>query len=270
MSPGHAFREREGHRCRLPAKSAFVNGVRIDPITTDQLNESIGSFLQCGKSHVVHFCAAHPTVLARRDIRYRTILNAGDLNLPDGAPVAWAARMESSSPRRLPGTEGVHKIAEWGRDRGLTHFFFGGTADAQVRLRRNLETAHPGIKIVGAESPPFRALSDLEVEECARRIRSAGTHALWVGLGTPKQDLIADQLRDLDAAPVILCVGAAFDFVAGMKQRAPAWMRRLGLEWLHRLLSEPKRLWRRYLLGNPQFIGGIVSDRVRHLARRSR
>jgi len=270
MSLGHAFREREGHRCRVPAMSAFVNGVRIDPVTVDQLNESIGSFLRCGKSHVVHFCAAHPTVLARRDIGYRTILNGGDLNLPDGAPVAWAARIESSSARRLPGTEGFHEIAEWGRSRGLTHFFFGGTANGQTRLRQNLEMAHPGIRIVGAESPPFRALSDREVEECARRIRAAGTQALWVGLGTPKQDLIADQLRDLDAAPVILCVGAAFDFVAGVKQRAPAWMRRLGLEWLHRLVSEPRRLWRRYLLGNPQFIGGIVSDRLRHAARRSR
>lgn len=270
MSLGHAFRKREGHRCRLPAMSAFVNGVRIDAVTVAQLNDSVGSFLRCGQSHVVHFCAAHPTVLARRDIGYRTILNGGDLNLPDGAPVAWAARIQSSPVRRLPGTEGFRQIAEWGRHRGLTHFLFGGTADGQMRLRQNLEMAYPGIRIVGAESPPFRALSDREVEEYAGRIRAAGTQALWVGLGTPKQDLIADQLRYLDAAPVILCVGAAFDFVAGVKRRAPAWMQRLGLEWLHRLASEPRRLWRRYLLGNPQFILGIVSDRLRHGARRSR
>jgi N-acetylglucosaminyldiphosphoundecaprenol N-acetyl-beta-D-mannosaminyltransferase len=270
MSIGHASRTREGHQCSLSPLTAFVNGVRIDVVTPVQLDESIASFVRCGKSHVVHFCAAHPTVLARRDHGYRAILNSGDLNVADGAPVAWAARVDSAPVARLPGTDSLHAIAEWGRERGLTHFFFGGTPDTLMRLRRNLERAHPGIKIAGADSPPFRALSNGEIEDCARRIQEAGAQALWVGLGAPKQDLVAERLRELGAAPVILCVGAAFDFVAGVKRRAPAPMRRLGLEWLHRLVSEPRRLWRRYLFGNLQFIGGILTDRVHQFTRRSR
>jgi N-acetylglucosaminyldiphosphoundecaprenol N-acetyl-beta-D-mannosaminyltransferase len=270
MSLGHAYGNRDGHRCRVPDAYAFVNGVRIDAVSQAQLDESIESFVRCGKSHVVHFCAAHPTVLARREDEYRAVLNGGDLNIPDGAPVAWAARIQSAPATRLPGTDGVHAIVEWGRDRGLTHFFVGGTPDSLVRLRGILETRYPGIRIVGAESPPFRVLSDAEVEEYAHRIRSRGAKALWVGLGTPKQDFFAERLRGFEAAPVILCVGAAFDFVAGVKRRAPAWMRRLGLEWLYRLVTEPRRLWRRYLLGNPQFIAGVISDRVRRAAERSR
>jgi N-acetylglucosaminyldiphosphoundecaprenol N-acetyl-beta-D-mannosaminyltransferase len=177
--------------------------------------------------------------------------------------VAWAARTQSASAARLSGTDSIHAIAEWGMHRGLTHFFWGGTPDTLVRLRRNLEQTHPGMRIVGAESPPFRALSDTEVEECARRIQKAGTDALWVGLGAPKQDLVAERLRKFEAAPVILCVGAAFDFVAGTKRRAPRWMQQSGLEWLHRLASEPRRLWSRYLIGNPQFVAGLVTDWVR-------
>jgi N-acetylglucosaminyldiphosphoundecaprenol N-acetyl-beta-D-mannosaminyltransferase len=94
-------------------------------------------------------------------------------------------------------------------------------------------------------------------------MRAAGAQAIWVGLGAPKQDIMAARLRELDAAPAIFCVGAAFDFVAGTVTRAPLWMRRSGLEWLHRLLSEPRRLWRRYLIGNPRFVAGVVWDRVR-------
>jgi N-acetylglucosaminyldiphosphoundecaprenol N-acetyl-beta-D-mannosaminyltransferase len=262
MSPGNASHVRADHRCRPATECAFVNGVRIDVVTPVQLDDSIQSFVRCGKSHVVHFCAAHPTVLARRHEGYRAILNRGDLNVPDGAPVAWAARTQSASATRVSGTDSVHAIAEWGMHRGLTHFFWGGTPDTLTRLRRNLETAHPGIKIVGAESPPFRTLSDTEVEECALRIQQARTEALWVGLGAPKQDLMAERLREFEAAPVILCVGAAFDFVAGTKRRAPEWMQRSGLEWLHRLVSDPRRLWGRYLIGNPQFVAGLVADWV--------
>jgi N-acetylglucosaminyldiphosphoundecaprenol N-acetyl-beta-D-mannosaminyltransferase len=101
------------------------------------------------------------------------------------------------------------------------------------------------------------------VAEAAARMRAAGADAVWVGLGAPKQDLMAARLRDLDAAPTIFCVGAAFDFVAGTVKRAPRWMQRTGLEWLHRLLSEPRRLWRRYVIGNPRFVAGVVWDRLR-------
>lgn len=260
---------RNGHTCVPRTSGPIVNGVRIDPVTLDGLVETVDEFLRCGGAHLVHFCAAHPTVVARGDPTYRALLNAGDLNVADGLPVAWATRLQGPRVDRLAGTEGLHRIAGWGLPRGLSHFFYGGTTDTLHRLRRRIEEEHPGIRVAGVESPPFRPLSSEEVEEHAAKIRRAGTQALWVGLGAPKQDLVADRLRDLQAAPVILCVGAAFDFVAGTKRRAPEWMRRAGLEWLHRLASEPRRLWRRYLLGNPQFIAGVLVDRLRSGSSRS-
>lgn len=250
-------------RCRERIDRARVNGVRIDEVTQDGFVQALSTFLECGHSHVVHFCAAHPTVEARRDPAYRAILNMGALNVADGMPVAWAARMLGSKTERLAGTEGMHLTAGWGAERGLRHYLYGGTPETLERLQLQLRMAYPGITIVGAESPPFRLLSDGEVEASARRMRDLGAQALWIGLGAPKQDLMAFRLRQLDAAPTVLCVGAAFDFVAGTIDRAPVWMRRSGLEWAHRLASEPGRLWKRYLVGNPRFVAGVVSDRIR-------
>ena len=250
-------------RCRVRTSEPRVNGVRIDVITPEGFLRSLSTFLSCGHSHVVHFCAAHPTVEARRNSDYRDLLNKGALNVPDGMPVAWAARMLGSRTKRLAGTEGLHLAALWGVDRGLRHYLYGGTPETLEKLRQRLEQMYPGILIVGAESPPFRPLTDEEVAGSVRRLQDAGTQALWVGLGVPKQDFVAYRLRTLRAAPVILCVGAAFDFVAGTVPRAPAWMQRSGLEWFHRLASEPRRLWKRYLFGNPRFVTGIVTDRLR-------
>ena len=254
-------------RCRERTEWPRVNGVRIDAITPESFVGSLSTFLSCGHSHVVHFCAAHPTIEARSDATYRGILNTGALNVPDGMPVALAARMFGAKTERLAGTDGMHLTALWGVEQGLRHYLYGGTPETLDRLQHRLEEMYPGIVIVGAESPPFRPLTDGEVAESADRMRAAGTQALWIGLGAPKQDLMAYRLRRLHAAPVILCVGAAFDFTAGTMKRAPAWMRRSGLEWVHRLLSEPRRLWRRYLVGNPRFVAGVIRDRLRASSR---
>lgn len=250
-------------RCRVRTSEPLVNGVRIDAVTPEDFLRSLAAFMSCGHSHVVHFCAAHPTVEARRDPDYRDLLNMGALNVADGMPVAWAARMLGSRTERFAGTDGMHLAALWGVERGLRHYLYGGTPETLERLRRRLEERYPGILIVGSESPPFHPLTDEEVAESVRGMQEAGTQALWVGLGAPKQDLVAYRLRRLHAAPVILCVGAAFDFVAGTMARAPMWMQRTGLEWVHRLGSEPGRLWKRYLIGNPRFVTGVITDRLR-------
>jgi N-acetylglucosaminyldiphosphoundecaprenol N-acetyl-beta-D-mannosaminyltransferase len=249
-------------RCRVRTDWPRVNGVRIDAVTRTGFVSSVSTFISCGHSHVVHFCAAHPTVEARTDVGYREILNRGALNVPDGMPVVWAARMFGSTTERLAGTDAMGLTAGWGIDRGLRHYLYGSTPETLRRLRARLEASYPGISIVGVEAPPFRALSEEELEDAAGRIREAGADALWVGLGAPKQDLTAFRLRTKGAAPVILCVGAAFDFVAGTKSRAPGWMQRSGLEWAHRLSSEPGRLWKRYLVGNTRFVAGVARDRL--------
>lgn len=241
----------------------LVNGVRLDPLSPSELPGAIEKLFACGRSHVVHFVPAHPTVLARDDLEYRTLLNRGDLNLVDGAAVALALRMFGCRAPRTTGSAAFRLLSLWGVDAGVKHYLFGGTPEVVERLRRRLEQDHPGIEIVGAESPPFRELTKNDFEAAVGRMQAAGADLVWVGLGAPKQDWVAERLRELGAAPVTLCVGAAFDFLSGAKRRAPRWMRRAGLEWLHRLLTEPRRLWRRYLIGNSLFVAGVLSDYLR-------
>lgn len=255
------------HTCRGPVSGTLVNGVRIDAVSPTGLVDQVESFLACGlaggRSHVVHFLAAHPTVEARSDAAYRLVLNEGDLNVPDGMPVALAARMQGARGDRLPGTDSLHIVARWGLRRQLRHFLYGATDETLAQMRSNLERLYPGISIAGQEAPPFRTVTDEELDATVATIRTSTADVVWVGLGTPKQDLVGARLREREAAPVIMCVGAAFDFVAGVKRRAPVWMQRAGLEWLFRLLSEPRRLWRRYLVGNTRFVLGVVSDLLR-------
>ena len=250
--------------CR-PERAArpAVNGVEIDPIPSVDLVPRIDGFLLCGGSHIVHFCPADPTVLARSDPSYRAILNAGDLNLPDGMSVVWALRLLGQKTERITGADAFATLCDAGRERGLRHYLYGGSPSVAEQLPRSLEAAFPGVLIGGAESPPFGPVGDGELADAAGRIQAAGADLLWVGLGTPKQDLVAERLRRDRAAPVILCVGAAFDFLSGAKKRAPVWMQRAGLEWAHRLVNEPKRLWSRYLIGNPRFLVSVAMDALR-------
>jgi N-acetylglucosaminyldiphosphoundecaprenol N-acetyl-beta-D-mannosaminyltransferase len=240
----------------------LVNGVRIDPTSRSLLPRQIETMLQSGRSHVVHFVSADPTVLGRRDHSYREILNRGDLNLADGKSVVWALRLLGLRTERMPGSDTMELLVGWGAPRGIRHYLFGGAPNVVADLRRRLSANSAGVEIAEAESPPFRALQDGELIEAASRIRASRADLLWIGLGTPKQDLVAERLRELEAAPVILCVGAAFDFLSGAKQRAPGWMQRAGLEWVHRLASEPGRLWKRYLVGNPAFLKGLLLDYI--------
>jgi N-acetylglucosaminyldiphosphoundecaprenol N-acetyl-beta-D-mannosaminyltransferase len=239
-----------------------VCGVRFALLSPEALVATVDRFRSCGSSHVVHFCAAHPLTVARSDPAYLDLLNRG-LNVPDGMGVVLALRLIGYRAQRLTGTDALALLCERGIRRGLRHYLFGGAPATVEHLRRNLSRLWPGTQIVGAESPPFRPLDERELGAAAARIRRAGTDVLWIGLGAPKQDRVAEVLREQGSAPAILCVGAAFDFLSGAKRRAPRWMQRSGLEWLHRLSSEPVRLWRRYLIGNVVFARGVLVDYAR-------
>lgn len=265
MTAGTPFlrtRPESAHTCVRPGAATTVNGVRIDSVDRARFLETVKSFLSCGLSHVVHFLPADPTVRAMDDRDYQEELNAGELNVPDGKSVVWALRLKGARSERLAGSEAMEFLVRHGEQDGLRHYLFGGEPAVLTALQARLARRYPRIELVGAESPPFRALERRELKEAAERIGAVDTQLLWIGLGTPKQDLVAATMRDLGAAPVILCVGAAFDFLAGTKRRAPKWMQRAGLEWLHRLGSEPGRLGRRYLVGNPRFIWGVARELV--------
>ena len=208
----------------------------------------------------IHLCNAYTLALADRDVRMRDLLSDAGLNFADGKAVVWANR-RSHPDKNLP-TERVYgpdlflAVFDQGQDVGLRHYLLGSTPQTLDALHRRLLADYPAARIVGAESPPFRDLTDDEHAEQADRIRRAGAQIVWVGLGTPKQD--RETARLAARLPVVVAaVGAAFDFVAGTKRQAPTWMQHNGLEWVFRLLSEPRRLWRRYLFGNARFLWAV-------------
>ncbi len=237
-----------------------INGIRFDLLERSDLAQVVRLFVNNGGSHVVHFLAVDPTVRAARDADYRNVLNAADLNVADGQPVAWAIRMNGRRTERIAGTDGVKLLCTDGLKEDRTHYLYGGSQEVNDRLRFQLRRHHQGIRIVGTEAPPMGMPAEKELAESAARIKASGAELLWIGIGTPNQHYVAHRLRELGAAPVILCVGAAFDFASGTKQRAPEWLQRLGLEWCHRLASEPKRLGPRYLAGNPRFVAGVARE----------
>jgi N-acetylglucosaminyldiphosphoundecaprenol N-acetyl-beta-D-mannosaminyltransferase len=202
--------------------------------------------------------------VARQVPEYRRLLDSGDLVVSDGAPIALTMRAKGRSARQVTGTDGLIRACSDGLQRGRKHYFVGG-ANQEVAdiLCQTLRVSFPGIDIVGFEVPPFRAYDDKELAALALDIKSSGADIVWIGLGVPKQDLLAHRLRVLGPAPVIATVGAAFGLVAGTKRRAPKLIRAIGLEWIFRMMLEPRRLWRRYLEGNTGFVVGVLGESLR-------
>lgn len=214
----------------------------------------------------VHLCNSFTVSTALHDEGYRAILRRADLNLPDGTPVAWVSRMEQdvrslSSPVRGPRL--MRDVLRAGAERGMTHYFYGGSPRTAAELPGKLRALVPGVQIVGVESPPYRPLTPSEEDEMVARIRAAKPDFVWVGLGTPGQDVFVDRFRDrLDT--VLVAVGAAFDFAAGTRPEAPEWLHGTGFEWVFRLGTEPRRLWRRYLFGNAAFARAVYRQARGH------
>ena len=197
----------------------------------------------------------HGVSEAQKDPAFREILNRAFLNTPDGVPTVWMGRWQGFHEMgRVYGPDLMLKVCELSVKRGFTHFLYGGGPGVAQELQQRLEARFPGLKIVGAYSPPFRSLTTDEETELSSLVSTLKPDVFWVGLSTPKQErFMADFWKKLDAT-LFFGVGAAFDFHAGRIQQAPAWMQRAGLEWLFRLLMEPRRLWRRYLKNNPLFV----------------
>lgn len=203
---------------------------------------------------IVTHLPVHGLVDALRDPVFRAAVNSFELVAPDGQPVRWALnRFYGAALRdRVYGPELMLRLCRRAAETDLGVFLYGGRPEVVLRLRENLLKRCPGLRIVGCESPPFRALSTAEMDALAGRINASGAGLVFIGLGCPKQDLFAQASRRRIGA-VLLCVGAAFDFHAGSKKMAPPWMQRCGLEWFFRLTQEPRRLWRRYLVSNSVF-----------------
>jgi N-acetylglucosaminyldiphosphoundecaprenol N-acetyl-beta-D-mannosaminyltransferase len=251
-----------------PDASGPVLGTRIHAVSLECGVERIIGWARRGESRYVCACNAHSLVEARRDAAFARALDGADLCLPDGAPVAW--RLRGRGFRRQPRVSGPDVMArccERAAEAGLPVFLYGSTPATLDRLAAALRERHPALRIAGGLAPPFRPLSAAEDAQVVRSIAASGARLVFVALGCPKQE--AWMLAHRNAFPgVMLGVGAAFDFLAGTQPRAPGWMRSAGLEWLHRLASEPRRLWRRYLLTNTLFLAWSVGDPPRPRASR--
>jgi N-acetylglucosaminyldiphosphoundecaprenol N-acetyl-beta-D-mannosaminyltransferase len=201
-----------------------------------------------------HFCTTHTLVEAFDDARLRDALNHEDaIASPDGMPLVWVGRAMGRQVGRVCGPDLMPLLIDRAREQGARHFFYGGAPGVADTLAARLADRYPGMIVAGTHSPPFRPLTADEDAAEVELINSARPDYVWVGLGSPKQDLwIADHRSRLDAA-VLFAVGAAFDFHSGGLRRAPAWMQRTGTEWLYRLFSEPRRLARRYTVVNTRF-----------------
>jgi N-acetylglucosaminyldiphosphoundecaprenol N-acetyl-beta-D-mannosaminyltransferase len=214
-----------------------------------------------------YLCAAavHVMMVARHDPETRAALQGASLVVPDGRPLVWAlnllgARLED----RVYGPELTERYCRRAVERGHRVWLYGGaTSEALADLERALAARFPGIRIAGGHSPPHRPLTEAEEQELAEEINADAPDVVWVGIGAPKQEQWMARMRPLLEAPVLAGVGAAFDFIAGRKRQAPAWMQRAGLEWLFRLSQDPLRLAPRYLRYNPAFVVAFARQYIR-------
>ncbi len=213
-----------------------------------------------GESRYVCACNVHSVVTARHDEHLARAVRGADLVLPDGAPVAWLMRRSGHDlQQRVSGPDLMWQYFAAADAYGDSIYLYGSTEETLQRLSARIAQAFPGLRIAGMLSPAFRELSVKEDEEIVRAINASGATTVWVSLGCPKQELwMAEHQGRIEA--VMVGVGAAFAFHAGMARRAPLWMQRLSLEWLHRLLSEPNRLWRRYAYTNVQFVWASIAQ----------
>jgi N-acetylglucosaminyldiphosphoundecaprenol N-acetyl-beta-D-mannosaminyltransferase len=235
-----------------------VLGVGVSAIDMDQAVAEITGWVERRERHYVCVTGVHGVMESRRDAELRRIHNRSGLTTPDGMPMVWAGRRGGATHmERVYGPDLMLAVCERAAERGWTSYFHGGAPGVADRLAERLSERFPGLKVVGTSSPPFREVTLEEDAATVERIEEAAPDLVWVGLGTPKQERwMADHTGRL-SAPALLGVGAAFNIHAGLLPQAPPWMQRSGLEWLYRLMREP-RLARRYLRNNPRFLFEIL------------
>lgn len=239
---------------RTERRRANVIGSPIDAVDWPSALDRIARWAAARESRVVCICNAHSVVTARRDPDFARVIADADLATPDGAPLAWLMRLlGSTGQQRINGPDLMWRYCELAAQRGEAICLYGSTPRTLDALQHRLVQAFPGLRIAGAISPPFRPLTPQEDAAVVRSIIDSGASSLWVSLGCPKQELWMAEHRG--RIPLVMVgVGAAFDYHAGIIRRAPQWMQNGGLEWLYRLASEPRRLWRRYLSTNSAFV----------------
>jgi len=211
-------------------------------------------------------CNVHAVMASGEDPELRAALLGSTINVPDGQPLVWAINaLGYSLTGRVYGPELMWRACAHAARTGQRFYLYGGRNQGSlVQLALNLRQKHPGVKIVGGYSPPHRALTEEEQAAVAEEINRSRADVVWVGIGVPKQEKWMAEMRPYLEAPLLIGVGAAFDFHAGLVPQAPMWLQEAGLEWAYRLAHEPRRLWRRYMRYNPRFMAAFASQFKAH------
>jgi N-acetylglucosaminyldiphosphoundecaprenol N-acetyl-beta-D-mannosaminyltransferase len=245
-------------------KKVNVCGVGISAINLDLAGRIFEEWIAQKKKTYVCVAPVSTVVDCQFDKTYHDIVTKADMVTPDGMPVVWTARLKGERQvKRTYGPDLMLTIFGEGQTKGYRHFFYGANPEVCRKLRTVLLQKFPKAQIVGMHSPDKVTLDFKEDDHIIKKINEARPDIVWVGLGSPKQDYWMVHHRGCLQASVLVGVGAAFDFLSGEKKQAPKWMQRSGLEWLFRLGSEPKRLWKRYLVGNTMFVYFWLRDLVK-------
>lgn len=242
----------------MPAESPIAHarmlGMRVDGTSYQHAVREVLKWQRARESRYVSVATVNNVMEAYDDPAFRRIMNASDLVTPDGMPLVWGLRLLGvRNATRVYGPDLTPLLLEAAERHGVPVGFYGACPPVLERLVRAVQQRFPALEIPYVYAPPFRPLTPAEDDQVVRRINASGARILFVGLSTPKQEHWMARHRGRVQA-VMLGVGAAFDFLAGVKPQAPRWMRNAGLEWLFRLIKEPRRLWRRYLKHNPRFV----------------
>jgi N-acetylglucosaminyldiphosphoundecaprenol N-acetyl-beta-D-mannosaminyltransferase len=225
------------------------------------------------EKHAHYICAldVHSLMRAQDDAAHNQALCHADMVLPDGMPLVWLSKLRGQKDiERVCGPDLMLCIFEHSTQKAWRHYFFGGSQGVAEALASRARNLYPNLIVAGTDCPPFRAVSARELEDAIARINAASPDIVWIGLGCPRQEIWMSENAAKLKQSIAIGVGAAFDFHTGRIKRAPPWMRSAGLEWLYRLLSEPRRLWYRYLYLAPRFIAICSLDLFRSALLRTR
>ena len=249
-----------------PLPAAPVLGIPLALTDYDRTLDWIDAAVRARSRSYVCVAATHTVVACAEDAELRQAVLGADFTVPDGQPLVWALRLLGHPlSARVYGPDLMDAACARAARTGQRFYLYGGRSHGALQeLARALRLRHPGLKVVGGHVPPFRPLTAHEEERVAADIARTRADVVWVGIGVPKQEKWMARMRPRLAAPVLIGVGAAFDFHAGLVPQAPARLQRAGLEWAFRLAQEPRRLWRRYLRYNPRFVAGFVRQYARH------
>ena len=238
-------------------------GVKITVTGIPRACQTIERWIKGKKKTYVCVAPVSTIVDSQSDLTYRRIINNAGMTTPDGVPLVWLGRLKGHKDiNRTYGPDLMLRLCGMSQDRGYRHYFYGGTPSTNSLLADKLQKEFPRLNIAGLYAPDLQPVGALETADVLDQINKANPDVLWVGLGSPKQDYWMYHHRNKLNVPVMIGVGAAFDFIAGTKQQAPLWMRQAGLEWFFRLCCEPGRLWKRYLIGNAKFIYFLIESFV--------